>query len=215
MIRPIILLLAGTAVATSAYPADKYPGFKALSAAEKDGVDYRVTTIERKSPVAVLAIHGGAIEPGSDQLARSIARDDWNLYLFESLKPAHDDTLHITATRFDEPRAVALVEHSAICVSVHGAKGDTDSICLGGSNPGLRRAIHDSLERSALGIPVEEPCARLPGVAPKNIGNRCETGGVQLELSTALRNRLIADPELKARLAAAVREGVQNHQKSP
>jgi phage replication-related protein YjqB (UPF0714/DUF867 family) len=201
--------------AATAYAADKYVNFAALASAEKESVDYRITTLDRHSPVAVLAIHGGAIEPGSDQLARAIARDDWNLYVFESLKPPHDNTLHVTATHFDEPQALALARHSAICVAPHGMRGDADAICIGGANAKLRRAMRDSLERSRLDIPLEEPCARLPGVSPENIDNRCERQGVQLELSTSLRTRLLADPELMKHLATAVRDGVQAYERNP
>jgi phage replication-related protein YjqB (UPF0714/DUF867 family) len=197
------------ALAATAHAADKYPNFAALAAAEKEGADYRITLLDRRSPIAVLAIHGGAIEPGSDQLARAIARDDWSLYVFESLKAPHDNTLHVTATHFDEPQALALAMRSAICIAPHGMRGDADAICIGGANAKLRRAVHDGLERAALGIPLEEPCARLPGVSPENIDNRCERQGVQLELSASLRSRLLADPTLMEKLATTVRDSVQ------
>ena len=41
-----------------------YPTMTALLEGEREGVDYEIETIERDSPVAVLAVHGGAIEPG-------------------------------------------------------------------------------------------------------------------------------------------------------
>jgi phage replication-related protein YjqB (UPF0714/DUF867 family) len=208
-----LLLAAALALATVASAADKYPSFAELAKTEKAGADYRITCHDRKSPAAVLAIHAGVIEPGSGELARAVAREDWSLYLFESLKPDGDETLHITSTRFDEPEAVALVERSALCVSLHGMKGKTDAICLGGANPGLRRAVFEGLERAQLGIELEEPCKRLPGVSLKNIGNRCQRQGVQIELSAALRERMRADPSLTTKLGAAIRDGVQAYEK--
>jgi phage replication-related protein YjqB (UPF0714/DUF867 family) len=192
LVAPALLTFA-----LAANAADKYPSFEALAQAEKRGVDYRITTLDRKASVAVLAIHAGGIEPGSGELARVIAADDWSLYLFESLKPEHDSTLHITATRFDEPDAVALVERSAVCVSVHGASGNADGICLGGANAKLRRAVYESLDRAGL------------GVAPKNIGNRCREQGVQVELTKALRGRMRSDAALEAKVGAAIRDGVR------
>ena len=209
--KAFLAALLGLSLAASA--ADKYPGFDALAKAEKQGIDYRITTLDRKSRVAVLAIHGGAIEPGSAELARVIASDDWSLYVFESLKPDDDDSLHITATRFDEPQAVALVDRSTVCVSVHGSRGDNDGICLGGANARLRRSIYESLGRASLGVELEEPCKRLPGVAPTNIGNRCREQGVQIELTRALRTHLRADPALEAKLGAAIRDGVRAYDK--
>jgi phage replication-related protein YjqB (UPF0714/DUF867 family) len=210
-----ILLAVATMCATVVLAEDKYANFAALAAAEKGGTDYRITTIDRKSPVAVLAIHGGVIEPGSDQLARVIAGGDWSLYIFESLKPPHDNSLHITATHFDEPQALALAAHSKICVAVHGMKGDIDGICIGGANAKLRRFVHDGIDRAGTGIVLEEPCQRLPGVSPDNIDNRCERQGVQLELSTSLRQHLGSDPALMTKLGAAIRDSVQAYQANP
>jgi phage replication-related protein YjqB (UPF0714/DUF867 family) len=53
--------------------------------------------------VAVIAPHGGGIEPGTSELATAIAGDDFSLYLFEGLKSAGNGELHITSTNFDEP----------------------------------------------------------------------------------------------------------------
>jgi phage replication-related protein YjqB (UPF0714/DUF867 family) len=211
---PVALrILAAVLLSGAAQAADKYPDFAALSSSEREGKDFRITTLDRRSPVAVLAIHGGSIEPGSDAVARAVARGDWSLYVFESLKPGRDDSLHITATSFDEPQALALVGHSAVCVSVHGSKGDRDGICLGGSNPKLRRAVHEALEHARLDAALEEPCKRLPGIHPKNIGNRCEAGGVQVELTASIRERLRADPSLAEKIGAAIRDGVQAYRK--
>jgi phage replication-related protein YjqB (UPF0714/DUF867 family) len=195
--------------------ADKYPNFAALAAAERDGVDYRITAVDRRSGVAVLAIHAGGIEPGCGELARAIAGGDWSLYLFESLKSRDNMALHITSTNFDEPRALALVARSSLCISVHGAAGVTDGICIGGGNAELRRAVRDGIARADLGIPLEEPCSRFPALERSNITNRCERQGVQLELTRSLRDRLRADPALEAKLGAAIRDGVQAYEKKP
>jgi phage replication-related protein YjqB (UPF0714/DUF867 family) len=204
------------AAAFGAHAADKYADFAGLAKAERDGVDYRITALDRKAPVAVFAIHAGAIEPGSGELARAIAGETLSLYLFESLKPLDDASLHVTSTHFDEPRALALAGSSAVCVSVHGIKGTHEGICIGGANAALRRAVFEGLEAASLGGTLEEPCGntRVAGVAPTNIVNRCRDQGVQLELTRGLRDRLRADPALAAKMGSAVREAAGRYSKS-
>src|ERR1700738_2544357 len=53
---------------------DKYPNFKALEAAEKRGEDYAIDSRRVDgSPVAIIAPHGGNIEPLTDTIANRIA----------------------------------------------------------------------------------------------------------------------------------------------
>jgi phage replication-related protein YjqB (UPF0714/DUF867 family) len=43
---------------------DTYRSFAELSAHERLGKDYTIDFVERDSPVAIIAPHGGKIEPG-------------------------------------------------------------------------------------------------------------------------------------------------------
>ena len=43
--------------------SDKYRDYADLAAHEKEGADYRITVLRRPSPIAVIAPHGGGIEP--------------------------------------------------------------------------------------------------------------------------------------------------------
>ncbi|MFX4608957.1 poly-gamma-glutamate hydrolase family protein, partial [Acinetobacter baumannii] len=81
-----------------------------LSSAHREGIDYHVTVERRGSGVAIVAPHGGRIERGTSEVARAIAGNDFDLYLFEGALPTMNfEMLHITSTRFDEPRALALI----------------------------------------------------------------------------------------------------------
>ena len=51
---------------------DKYRTFAELAANESPE-SYRIVTTDRGSQVAVAALHGGAIEPGTSEIARAIA----------------------------------------------------------------------------------------------------------------------------------------------
>ena len=212
MLHSSVLTLA-LAVSTCGYAAgpDFYKNYEELSKAEREGVDFRVVVHQRRAPLTVMAIHGGDIEMGSSDLAATIAGDDLSLYLFEGLKPVGNSKLHITSTHFDEPRALALFKGSPLCLSIHGFLEKTRSVvCVGGGNAALAKKMTDQLNSAAvsLGIEVESPCTRFGGDDPRNVVNRCEVPGVQLETSTALRKRLDRDLELRQKFAHIARKAM-------
>ncbi len=214
MIGPLIfskLALVFPVMAVLAAGPDFYKSYDELSKSEREGVDYRVVVHQRRAPVTIMAIHGGDIEIGTSDLAQAIAGDDWSLYLFEGIKREGNSKLHITSTHFDEPRALALVEGSPSCLSIHGFLEKSRSVvCVGGGNQVQRGKMSELLTGAAagLGIEVESPCKRFGGDNPRNIVNRCRSPGVQLETSTALRRRLDNEPGLRAEMAKLIRRGM-------
>ncbi|MFA6316965.1 MAG: poly-gamma-glutamate hydrolase family protein [Elusimicrobiota bacterium] len=187
---------------------DLYPDFASLTAAREAGSDFRVLFEDRRSSVAVFAIHGGNIEPGTSQAALAVAGGDWSYYLFECLGTFEEcRSFHVTSARYDDPAAVALAASSLLGVSLHGSRDTEPFVCVGGANAGLRASMAASLLEA--GIQVEEPCKRLPGAAPKNIVNRAREGGVQLEISVPLCRKLEADEGFRREFGAAVRRGMK------
>jgi phage replication-related protein YjqB (UPF0714/DUF867 family) len=174
-----------------------------LAAATREGKDYRVQALDRKSPVTVFVIHGGAIEPGTKETGIACAGTDWNLYLFEALGEKHSMRLHLTATHFDAPAAVALATNSLVAVSIHGERDAGESVCIGGANNTLGAAVRGELEKS--GFVSEFPCKRLGGATAKNIVNRAKSGGVQLEIASGLARKLQSDSAVCSRFCGAVR----------
>jgi phage replication-related protein YjqB (UPF0714/DUF867 family) len=191
---------------------DRYPDFAALAAGEHEGHDYRLVVEDRHTDVAVIAPHGGWIEPATSDLARATAGDDYSLYCFEGLRPRrpHGD-LHITSERFDEPLGRKLVRSSAIVVAIHGRAGTADEVTwLGGLDDPLVALLREAL--NGVGFASLVATGNLAGRAP---GNICNDGmrrmGAQLELPRGLRDSLRADPERLARYAAAVRAAIAEH----
>lgn len=199
-------LLLALALAPCAH-ADAYKDFAELAAANTAGDDYRISVDDRRSTATVFAIHGGAIEPGTSEVARALAGSGWNLYLFEGLKKKGAKRLHVTAPHFDEPSALELAGRSAVAVSIHRQRGPGERVCVGGSNAALRREIAQALREA--GIRSEEPCRRLPGSTLSNIVNRAAKGGVQLELTRALIRALLKDPAKLRLFCEAVRNAAQ------
>jgi phage replication-related protein YjqB (UPF0714/DUF867 family) len=79
---------------------DEYKSFAELAAVEVENRDYRIDPIDRKSAVAIVAPHAGAIECGCSELAREIGGEDTSLYLFEGISSDNNRGLHITSARF-------------------------------------------------------------------------------------------------------------------
>jgi phage replication-related protein YjqB (UPF0714/DUF867 family) len=171
-----------------------YQSYAQLSRYEKEGVDYRIRVRDRQAETLILAIHGGGIETGTSELARAVAADDHNLYLFEGLKNSGNTSLHITSHLFDEPRAIDIANRSTYCVSIHGFSEPRRSLaCIGGRNARLRRETLKALKATGLiQQESENPCEEFYGLDPDNIVNRCARDGVQVELSSRLRQRLLA-----------------------
>ena len=124
---------------TAAMSNDLYPDFQSMKEARKEGEDYGIRFEDRKSSVTVFAIHGGNIEPGTSQAALAVAGSDWNYYLFECLGTFKEcRKLHVTASHYDDPVAVALATSSLLSVALHGARDTEPFVCVGGPNPQKR-----------------------------------------------------------------------------
>jgi phage replication-related protein YjqB (UPF0714/DUF867 family) len=169
--------------------ADRYRNFADLAAHEKEGLDFRIRLDERHGRAAVIAPHGGGIEPGTSELAEAIAGDDLSFYSFDGLKKRGNGVLHITSSRFDEPHALALVAASPAVVVLHGELECPNQVAfLGGLDKELGKHIQTGLEVAGFVVRIHGN-SNLQGVDKTNICNRGRSGqGVQLELSQPLRD---------------------------
>jgi Poly-gamma-glutamate hydrolase len=88
---------------------------------DRSGPESITTLVRRARPkFALVAPHGGGIEPGTSELADAIAGSDLSFYTFEGLKSSGNTDLHITSTRFDEPMCLTLLASSSVVVTLHG-----------------------------------------------------------------------------------------------
>lgn len=168
-----------------------YSSYSQLRRAEDEGRDYEVRIQPRPSPICIVAPHGGGIEPGTSELAEALAAERFACYTFNGTKPSHNWRLHITSSRFDEPRALALVRLSRLALTVHGCRGREQWVYMGGLAQQVANHIAASLVSAGF---TTRPAIKhsLRGRHPLNICNRCTSGGgVQLELPWGLRRRLM------------------------
>jgi phage replication-related protein YjqB (UPF0714/DUF867 family) len=192
----------------------------ALSSANdcQEGRDYDVTVTNAGSGVTALSFHGGHIELHTSEISDELAgRYGWNRYDFDAdgtaqcLTYPYDSNfkkLHITATNFDDPRAVALLAAHPKAVAIHG-RGDSygkEVICVGGKDSAAREAFIDYIEDNAAAWneytlrAVDATTAstgdcsddELNGDDETNIVNRTSSSaGLQLELHPVFRDDLV------------------------
>lgn len=183
---------------------DKYSNFSQLASAESDRA-YAVVTKDLGSSVAIAAPHGGGIEPGTSEIALTIAGSDLSLYMFEGIKANGNSDLHITSTKFDEPQCLKLLQSAEVVVTVHGEASDDEIVYLGGLHKAGVASISASLASCDFTI-REHTNPSLQGLHLRNICNIGRTGkGVQLEISSGLRRIFFASLTRDGRMRATPR----------
>jgi phage replication-related protein YjqB (UPF0714/DUF867 family) len=168
--------------------ADRYENFAELAAHERENTDFQIRSETRRDTPAVIAPHGGGIEPGTSELAEAIAGGDLSFYAFEGLKKDGNGVLHLTSDHLDEPIAIELVSASPTVVALHGELKCIDKVAfLGGLDKELGQRIRTALEAAEFVVRIHDN-PNLQGVNKNNICNRGRSGqGVQLEMSRPLR----------------------------
>ena len=172
--------------------ADKYPNFAALEQHERSGIDYCIAIRREEPAFAIVAPHGGGIEPGTSEIADAIACQRWSFYTFEGLKRSGNSGLHITSTHFDEPMCLILLGDTSRVVTIHGEESEADGegVFVGGLDAESGARIGASLIEKGFDVRKHPDC-NLQGLDPQNICNRGTGGaGVQLELSRSVRATL-------------------------
>ena len=165
-----------------------YRSFKELSNNETAGSDYRIDHRQGDSGIAIMAIHGGKIEPGVTPIADAVAGQHHSYYSFIGMKKNGNKALHITSVKFDEPLALSIASKSRTVLTIHGCRNRQPIVYIGGLNASLKTRIARILNNKGFTV---NNAAHLPGINRLNICNRGLSGeGVQLEISSGLRYRL-------------------------
>lgn len=191
--------------------AEHYRGYADLANAQIEGTDFKIHVRPvAHSPIAVIAPHGGSIEQYTSDVAMAVADQDFNLYLFEGIRPSGNyAALHLTSHRFDEPQCLALLSTCDHVVAIHGCGGQKHQVLVGGLDEPLKAALADAISRH--GIDTQVKGHRFPATDPMNICNSGRRGvGVQIELSLPLRLHAARDL-----VAGAIRSVLLALQKRP
>jgi phage replication-related protein YjqB (UPF0714/DUF867 family) len=175
-------------------PSDRYRNFDDLRRHEREGIDFRICVAQRGTSVAVIAPHGGKIEPATSEITAAIAGALYDSYCFEGLRSRPHHHLHITSTRFDEPQCLGLISTCDLVVAVHGLSGTREAVDVGGLDDELRDLIDEKLKAAGFDSKVVTRGSH----AARSKSNICNKGrrkaGVQLELTKALRDAFMQGP---------------------
>ena len=207
----------------SAFAADAYSSNLALYAdpALVEGVDYgrrfRRHAAQDDSDAggsgfpdtAVVALHGGGIEPGTSELCLAVSGYHpatgvatggavYDYWLFEGLRSSGNAELHVTSKNCDDPVALATVAGSRRTVSLHGCTpaeaglpASAAAVLVGGLDTVLKAALIEAYQDHGIQAIDAAGLPDLNGDEPGNIVNRGLRGaGVQLELTTPLRTQM-------------------------
>jgi len=144
--------------------------------------------------VGLLALHGGGIEPGTEAIARFVARETGaSLYVYAGRLPRGNLRLHRPSHRNPDLRPLlqGFLDRVRVAISIHGHGRSPECVYLGGLNEAL---IHRLAQLARAALPyydwVSEPSAippELRGRHPRNTVNLPPDKGVQLEIPRSLR----------------------------
>lgn len=164
-----------------------------------------------------MAAYGGGIEPGTSEIASAVARGVHGCYKFEGIKRHRNGDLHMTSTRFDEPRALAMAATARSVLAIHGEGSAQQSVLIGGLDQTAQSRLGSSLKAAGF-VLGRGPIPSGAGAAALNICNRGgRRRGVQIELSLGLRRACFLSISAVgrqtttatfARLVAAIRDGL-------
>jgi phage replication-related protein YjqB (UPF0714/DUF867 family) len=192
----------------------EYKNFAELSKNERLDRDYKINIqwSEENPAISIIAPHGGSIEQGTSKISKAIAANKYNLYCFEGIKSAGNNKLHITSTRFDEPKCINIAAQSSIIISVHGLAGYNENVEIGGLDHALKKSIEKNLIAENFQAAISLPESHFSAQTKTNICNRSNRGcGVQLEITRGLRNSLVQDEGRLEKFAYAIQTAIENY----
>ncbi|MCG7339590.1 poly-gamma-glutamate hydrolase family protein [Staphylococcus sp. ACRSN] len=168
---------------------DKFNSMTELISKTTKGIDWEIITKNRSNPIIVTAVHGGAIERGTSELAACLSElGNFKYYTFKGVRKNKNNELHVTSRHFNEPVLVEMIQSSQQAISIHGCMGDYPEVYIGGRDKNLIQAIKTELNR--INVIVKDAPRHISGLHADNFVNCCTNGeGVQLELTVALRKR--------------------------
>jgi len=151
--------------------------------------------LQLAGPIGIIAIHGGGIEPGTEEIARFVAdRSGASLYVYAGRRSKGNILLHQAShcVNIEErPLVVRFLNHVNTAISIHGHGREKNRIYVGGLHQSM---VHRFVElaRPVLSAYewISDPEITPPeirGQSPGNIVNLPASRGMQLELPRKLR----------------------------
>lgn len=146
-------------------------------------------------PLGLIAMHGGGIEPGTEEIARFVAyHSGASLYVYAGRRATGNLSLHRPShdMRIEErPLVVRFLNHVNTAISIHGHGRNYNCAYVGGLQQSMVQLFVE-LARPTLSHYewISDPEIIPPGMrgqSPSNIVNLPAAQGMQLELPAQLR----------------------------
>ena len=170
--------------------SDRFKSMTELMEHTVENTDWIINSIDRNSNVIITAIHGGAIEPATTELAELTAeKGGFDYFTFKAIRTKGNAELHVTSRHYDEPKLMKMIANNQYAIAIHGCKGEDEIVYMGGKDEQLMDEMTAEFEK--LGIIVRQAPSHMSGAHDDNIVNCCKTEkGVQLELTSGIRKKL-------------------------
>ena len=169
---------------------DYYRDMKELLSKEP-ATSYEITTVEKDSPILIVAPYGGKTVLYTSTISRGIAGDTFNLFDFSGrLDTGNYERLHISSVSYNAPVLEAMNKKAQITLSVSGNTSEDNRLTyIGGLDEEGSVLVRNAL-RSA-GFDAELAPSEFQGKDPKNFVNRNANGaGIQLVITQRQRKAL-------------------------
>jgi phage replication-related protein YjqB (UPF0714/DUF867 family) len=151
--------------------------------------------VRLEGPLGLMAIHGGGIEPGTEEIARFVASHSGaSLYVYAGRRSGGNLSLHRPShdMRIEERALVVqFLNHVQAAISIHGHGRRKNRVYVGGLH---QRMVQDFLELARPAFSqyewISDPKIIPPGLSgrsPTNVVNLPPARGMQLELPPRLR----------------------------
>ncbi|MBW2981403.1 poly-gamma-glutamate hydrolase family protein [Candidatus Woesearchaeota archaeon] len=151
---------------------------------------------DKKGKVGILAVHGGRLDQGTEQITNYIhEQTPASMYVMSS-RQGDVNKHRVASTKIAHTHSDQLsdvISHSKYNISIHGHSkpGHEKTVYIGGENSYMRRKIAERLRESlpseyVIEYDVKKMPRNIRGTG-RNIVNRSEEGGVQVELPKELR----------------------------
>ena len=152
------------------------------------------------SSLGLMAMHGGGIEPGTEEIARFVSINTGaSLYVYAGRLPAGNLSLHRPShsSKLEERFLVKrFLEHVSSAISLHGHGRDQKFAYVGGLHQSMGQRFvaiaQESLPKYEWISDPEMIPQGIGGLNPKNIVNLPPDQGMQLELPRGLRQTKLA-----------------------
>jgi len=177
-----------------------------LAGGYSEGNSFQIITgnLDALQTCLIAAPHGGGIEPGTSEIARTTAAlSKRAFYVFEgTLESGNKKLLHVDSTGFTEPHITQLASQTNFLITVHGQGNRDKAIIFVG---GLYRRGKDifiqclSNDLTPLGVEVIDATLStegedIAGLSPRNLTNTGQRReGIQLEISERARRIFFPD----------------------